>query len=71
LLDDPQIIKSKIAQTVTDSQKIIKYDPENKPGISNLLTIYASLKQISIFESEKLFQKSNYKELKNKVGEEI
>jgi tryptophanyl-tRNA synthetase len=71
LLDDPKIIKSKIAKTVTDSQKIIKYDPESQPGISNLLTIYASLKQISILESAKVFQKSNYKELKDKVSEEI
>ncbi|MBS2126500.1 tryptophan--tRNA ligase ['Fragaria x ananassa' phyllody phytoplasma] len=71
LLDKPEIIKKKIDQAVTDSERVIKYDPQNKPGISNLLNIYASLKQISIFESEKKFQLLSYKNLKNKVYEAI
>ena len=40
---------------VTDSEMVVKYDAENKPGISNLLTIYSSLKNISIEEAEQEF----------------
>ncbi|CCP88353.1 Tryptophan--tRNA ligase [Candidatus Phytoplasma solani] len=71
LLDDPKTIKKKIAQAVTDSEKIIKYDPQNKPSISNFLTIYASLRQASVLEVEKEFQSSSYKDLKDKVYESI
>lgn len=38
---------------VTDSESIVKYDPENKPGISNLMTIYGSLTNKSYEEIEK------------------
>lgn len=40
LSDSPDIIREKIKKAVTDSGKDIKYDPKNKPAISNLLTIY-------------------------------
>ncbi|WP_434062265.1 tryptophan--tRNA ligase [Candidatus Phytoplasma solani] len=71
LLDEPKEIKKKIMSAMTDSETIIKYDPENKPSISNLLTIYASLKKVSMQESEKIFQLSSYKNLKDKVYEVI
>ena len=48
LKDDLKTIRKKIMSAVTDSGSEIKYDVENKPGISNLLTIYAALKDISI-----------------------
>ncbi len=48
LLDNPKKARKKIMSAVTDSLNQIKFDPENQPGISNLLTIAASLKQISI-----------------------
>ncbi|AGL90256.1 Tryptophanyl-tRNA synthetase [Candidatus Phytoplasma australiense] len=71
LLDEPEIIKKKIMAAVTDSDTFIKYDPENKPSISNLLTIYSALKKISIRESEKIFQSSSYKYLKDKIYEAV
>ncbi len=71
LLDDPNIAKKKIKSAVTDSEAIIKYDPEKKPGISNLLTIYAVIKMISIKETEELFKECNYGELKETVGETV
>jgi len=43
LLDDIEVVKKKIARAVTDSGSDIDYDPINRPGISNLLTIYAQL----------------------------
>lgn len=41
LFDSPEQIKNKIASATTDSEKEIKYDEKNKPGISNLLTIFS------------------------------
>jgi len=43
LLDDPDAIRRKIRRAVTDSETEIRFDPENKPGVSNLLSIISSL----------------------------
>jgi tryptophanyl-tRNA synthetase len=43
LLDDPDTIRRKIKRAVTDSETEIRFDPENKPGVSNLLTIISAL----------------------------
>ena len=56
LKDEPTIIRKKIMSAVTDTGNEIKYDPVNKPGISNLLTIYASLSNKTIEEAEKEFE---------------
>ena len=42
MLDEPKIIQKKINRAVTDSEGVVKYDKENKPGISNLLDIFSS-----------------------------
>lgn len=60
LLDDLNQIKNKIMSAVTDSDSIIKFDKINKPGISNLLTIYSALTNISIEELELKYKDSNY-----------
>ncbi|WP_339021336.1 tryptophan--tRNA ligase [Spiroplasma endosymbiont of Atherix ibis] len=67
LLDDINEVKKKIKSAVTDSENLIKYDRENKPGISNLLTIYSALKNISIEETEKFFEGKDYGFLKEEV----
>ena len=54
---------------VTDSDGFVKYDPENKPGISNLITIYSTLKGISIEETENYFKDYNYGNLKKEVAD--
>ncbi len=56
LKDDLTLIRKKIMSAVTDTETDIKYDLKNKPGISNLLTIYASLKNISIDDAQKEFK---------------
>ena len=56
LLDDEKTIRKKIMSAVTDSDNKIYYDKDNKPGVSNLLTIYSSLKNISIEEAEDYFK---------------
>nr|WP_313895390.1 tryptophan--tRNA ligase [Microbacterium lacticum] len=54
LLDDPAVSAKKVMRAVTDSDGTVRYDRENKPGVSNLLTIYAALtgRQIPAIEDE-------------------
>lgn len=69
LLDDEVTIRKKIMSAVTDSDNFVSYDPINKPGISNLLTIYASLKNISIHDASNYFKDYNYGSLKKEVAD--
>lgn len=69
LLDEEKVIRKKIMSAVTDSESKVYYDPENKPGISNLLTIYSSLKEINIKETEEHFKDYNYGNLKKEVAD--
>lgn len=71
LLDDMKTIRKKIMGAVTDSGSEVKYDKENKPGISNLLTIYAALKEISIEEAEALFKDYRYGDFKKAVADAV
>jgi tryptophanyl-tRNA synthetase len=43
LLDDPKASAKKIRSAVTDSEREVRYDPDNKPGVSNLLTIQSAV----------------------------
>lgn len=70
LLDDPEKAFTKIKKAVTDSEGKV-YISEEKHGVVNLLTIYASLKDISLEEAEQHFKDSNYGELKIEVGTEV
>ncbi|MGZ9428515.1 tryptophan--tRNA ligase [Mycoplasma sp. 1012] len=67
LLDDPEIAYKKIMKAVTDSENKV-YISKDKPGILNLLTIYSSLKDITLEETETLFKEKNYKEFKESVA---
>lgn len=69
ILDEPEVIRKKIMSATTDSDTIIKFDPINKPGISNLINIYASLSNKKIDEVEKLFVNKKYGELKKEVAD--
>ena len=69
MLDDEKTIRKKIMSAVTDSEGKVYYDSDNKPGISNLLTIYAAFKKISIEESEIHFKDYNYGNLKKEVAD--
>ena len=71
LKDDLAVMRKKIMSAVTDSGSEVKYDPENKPGISNLLTIYASLKDTTIEEAEKEFVGSRYGDFKKAVADVV
>ena len=71
LLDDLDVIRKKIMRATTDSEMNIKYDPENKPGISNLITIYASILNKTVEEVEKEFIDSNYGTFKKAVADTV
>lgn len=68
LLDSDEEISKKIKSASTDSDGFIKYDPENKAGISNLLEIESSLSGVSISELEEKYKEKNYGFLKESVS---
>lgn len=69
LADDPKKILKKFKKAVTDSGSEIHYDLENKPGVSNLLTIYSVISGQSIDEVTKHFEGKMYGHLKVELGE--
>lgn len=69
IFDEPEIIKGKIMSAVTDLGKIVKYEPEKKPGISNLLTIYSLFSGKLIKELEKKFKGAGYEKFKKSLVE--
>ncbi|MCD4837751.1 tryptophan--tRNA ligase [Neobacillus sedimentimangrovi] len=71
LLDDPKQIEKKIKSAVTDSDGIVKYDKVNKPGISNLLSIYSILGGKSISELEEMYQGKGYGDFKSDLAEVV
>lgn len=71
LKDDLKVARKKIMSAVTDLECEVRYDKENKPGISNLLTIYSCLKEISIEEAEKEFIGANYGTFKRAVADVV
>lgn len=71
LLDDLKAARKKIMSAVTDSDNLVKYDPENKPGISNLLTIHSCLSGKSIAEVEAEFKDGGYGNFKRAVADVV
>ena len=71
LKDDLAVVRKKIMSAVTDMGSEVKYDKENKPGISNLLTIYAATKGISIEDAEKKFVGYRYGDFKREVADAV
>lgn len=71
MLDTPKQIKRKINSAVTDSDGVIKYDKENKPGVSNLLDIYASCTGKTIEQLEEKYENKGYGDLKKGVAEAV
>lgn len=71
LLDPDEVIKKKIMSAVTDSDATIKYDPDNKPGVSNLLTIYSCLTNVSIDEAVNHFTGYGYGDFKKEIADTV
>lgn len=71
LLEDLEITKKKIMISKTDLLNNVKFDVKNQPGVSNLLNIYSSLKNIEINEAEEIFKGVSYKNFKESVADVI
>jgi tryptophanyl-tRNA synthetase len=71
LLDPPKTSAKKIRSAVTDNEREIRFDPENKAGISNLLTIYSALTDRKVAELEAEYAGKGYGDLKKDLGEVV
>ncbi|MDT0486377.1 MULTISPECIES: tryptophan--tRNA ligase [Streptomyces] len=69
LLDEPKATAKKVKSAVTDTDTVIRYDAENKPGVSNLLTIYSTLTGTGIPELEQQYEGKLYGALKTDLAE--
>lgn len=71
MLDTKEEVEKKVKRAVTDSDAKVYLDKENKPGIYNLLNIYAEFKGVDIKEAEEEFKEYSYKDFKEAVANEI
>jgi tryptophanyl-tRNA synthetase len=71
LLDDPRVSAKKIRSAVTDSGTEIRFDADEKPGISNLLTIYSALSDRAIPDIEEEYAGRGYGDLKKDLAEVV
>ncbi|GAX91581.1 tryptophan--tRNA ligase [Effusibacillus lacus] len=71
LTDSPDEIKTKIMKAVTDTENEIRYDPETKPGISNLLTIHSLFSGLAVEELVERFRGQGYGTLKKDLVEVV
>ena len=71
LLDDDSKIKKSIMKATTDSEGIVKFDIENKPGVSNLLSIYSAFSGKAIADLEKDYEGHGYGDFKKDLVEVV
>ena len=71
LLDEPTVLEKKIKTAVTDSDTVVRFDPENKPGVSNLLSIIAALEGAPVAQVEQRFAGQGYGALKTSAAEAV
>ncbi|MFE7930817.1 tryptophan--tRNA ligase [Streptomyces sp. NPDC057456] len=71
LLDDPKATAKKVKSAVTDTDTVVRYDTENKPGVSNLLGIYSTLTGTGIPELEQRYEGKLYGALKTDLAEVV
>lgn len=71
VLDDPKAVTKKIKSAVTDSETEVRYDPDTKPGISNLLSLYSVATRRSVAECEAALAGSQYGTFKVAVAEAV
>lgn len=71
LLDSPDTIIRKFKRAVTDSEALVRYDIENKPGISNLISIYSCVTGKTYDQVEAEFEGKGYGDFKLAVGEAV
>ncbi|GAA3797533.1 tryptophan--tRNA ligase [Cellulomonas soli] len=71
LLDDPKVVAKRIRSAVTDADREIRFDPQAKPGVSNLLTIFSALSGRSVASLEQDYEGKGYGDLKKDLAEVV
>ena len=71
MLDEPSVIRKKIKSAVTDSSGVIEFDPAEKPGVSNLLTIFSAFSGESIESLVERFKGVGYGQFKEELADAI
>lgn len=69
--DSEETIIKKIKKAVTDSENKVRFDPENKPGVSNLMQIYSVLTEKNFSDIEKKFENEGYGTFKQAVADKV
>jgi tryptophanyl-tRNA synthetase len=71
LLDDPKVSAKKIRSAVTDSGSEVRFDPDGKPGVSNLLTIFSALTGTGVPDLEATYAGRGYGDLKRDLADAV
>jgi len=71
LMDAPEVIQKKFKRAVTDSETQVRFDPEHKPGVANLMNIYSAVTGKTFEEIEAEFDGLGYGKFKPAVGEAV
>ncbi|KPV59414.1 tryptophanyl-tRNA synthetase [Paenibacillus sp. A3] len=71
MLDAPDVIRKKISRAVTDSGREVKFDPQSKPEVSNLISIYAQCADKTIAEIEAQYEGQGYGPFKKDLAEAV
>jgi len=71
MLDTPKQMEKKIKSAVTDSDGVVAFDQENKPGVSNLLSLYSACTNKTIDEAVAHFANKRYGDFKAEIAETV
>jgi tryptophanyl-tRNA synthetase len=71
LMDEPKLTAKKIKSAVTDDDREVRFDRENKPGVSNLLTIYSVVADKSVADLEQEYAGRGYGDLKKDLADVV
>ena len=71
ILDEPDVVAKKVRSAVTDSGTEIRFDPEQKPGVSNLLSIYSALTGRGVGDLEQEYDGRGYGALKQDLADVV
>jgi tryptophanyl-tRNA synthetase len=71
LLDETSVTAKKVMRAVTDSEGTVRFDRENKPGVSNLLTIYSALSGLTVESIEAEYAGRGYGDFKKGLAEVV
>jgi tryptophanyl-tRNA synthetase len=71
MLDEPDVIRKKISRATTDSGREVKFDPKEKPEVSNLMSIYSHCADMTLAEIEAKYEGQGYGAFKKDLAEVV